>query len=68
MDCSEVAGRVDRAIPYFDYDVVRNYALQNHTDVLIARNGLDKARYNLKLAQITPYPNPDVNVAFEKDL
>jgi cobalt-zinc-cadmium efflux system outer membrane protein len=68
LPLTEVAGRADRAIPYFDYDAVRNYALQNHTDVLIARNGLDKARYNLKLAQISPYPNPDVNVAFEKDL
>ena len=37
--------------------------LRNHTDVLTARNGLDKARYQLKLAQITPLPDVDVNVA-----
>src|SRR5262249_58825701 len=65
---SEVAGRIDAAIPYYDYDVVLDYALKNHTDVLTARNGLDKARYNLKLAQITPFPDVDVNLAVLKEL
>jgi cobalt-zinc-cadmium efflux system outer membrane protein len=68
LPLSEVAGRVDAVIPYFDFDAVRAYVLRNHTDVLTARNGLDRARYNLKLAQITPYPNPDVNVGYLKDL
>jgi cobalt-zinc-cadmium efflux system outer membrane protein len=68
LPLTAVAGRVDAAIPYYDYDVVLNYALRNHSDVLTARNGIDKARYNLKLAQITPYPNPDVNVGYLKDL
>ena len=30
----------------------------NHTDVLTARNGVQMAQYNLKLAQITPFPRP----------
>jgi cobalt-zinc-cadmium efflux system outer membrane protein len=68
LPLTEVAGRVDAAIPYFDYDAVLAYALANHTDVLTARNGLDKARYNLKLAQVTPFPNPDINVGYLKDL
>jgi cobalt-zinc-cadmium efflux system outer membrane protein len=63
LPLTEVAGRIDAIIPYFDYDAVRAYVLRNHTDVLIARNGIDKARYNLKLAQITPFPDVDVNVA-----
>jgi cobalt-zinc-cadmium efflux system outer membrane protein len=67
LPLTEVAGRIDAVIPYFDYDTVLGYALRNHTDVLAARNGLDKARYNLKLAQITPYPDVDVNVGLLKE-
>jgi len=67
LPLTEVAGRIDAFIPYFDHDTVLAYALQNHTDVLTARNGLDKARYNLKLAQIAPYPDVDVNVSVLKE-
>ena len=38
LPLTEVAGRVDRLIPYYEYDAVLAYALQNHTDVLRARN------------------------------
>jgi cobalt-zinc-cadmium efflux system outer membrane protein len=67
LPLSAVAGRIDAAIPYYDYDVVLAHVLNNHTDVLTARNGLDKARYNLKLAQVTPVPDVDVNVALLKE-
>jgi cobalt-zinc-cadmium efflux system outer membrane protein len=67
LPLSEVAGRIDAFIPYYEYDKVLAYALQNHTDVLTARNGLEKARYSLKLAQITPYPDVDFNVSFLKE-
>ncbi len=67
LPLTEVAGRIDAFIPYFDYDTVLAYARRNHTDVLIARNVIDKARYSLKLAQITPYPDVDINVAFLKE-
>jgi cobalt-zinc-cadmium efflux system outer membrane protein len=63
LPLSEVAGRIDASVPYFDYDVVLAHALQNHTDVLTARNVIDKARYNLKLAQVTPH-FPDVDAQF----
>ena len=67
LPLSEVAGRVDSAIPYYDFDAILAYVLRNHTDVLTARNGIDKARYNLKLAQVTPVPDVDVNMAVLKD-
>jgi cobalt-zinc-cadmium efflux system outer membrane protein len=67
LPLSQVAGRVDQAIPYFDYDAVLKYALQNHTDVLTARNAVDKARYNLKFAQITPYPDVNFQVTIQKE-
>jgi Outer membrane efflux protein len=60
LPLSEVAGRVDRFVPYYDFDEVRAYVLEHHTDILTARNGVKRAQYNLKLAQVTPLvPNLD---------
>jgi outer membrane protein, heavy metal efflux system len=67
LPLTEVSGRVDRLIPYYDYDKVLAYVLANHTDVLTARNGVQKAEYNLKLAQITPFPDVDVLAAVWKE-
>jgi cobalt-zinc-cadmium efflux system outer membrane protein len=67
LPLSEVAGRVDSAIPYYDFDAILAHVLRNHTDVLTARNGIDMARYNLKLAQVTPVPDFDVNIGVYKD-
>jgi cobalt-zinc-cadmium efflux system outer membrane protein len=63
LPLSELAGQVDRFIPYYDYDQVRAFVLQNHTDILTARNGIKKAQYNLKLAQVTP-ALPDLSATF----
>ncbi len=68
LPLSEIAGQVDRFIPYYDYDTVRAYVLRNHTDILTARNGLRKAQYNLKLTQVTPvFPDLDVTWTMQKD-
>ena len=67
LPLTEVSGRVDRLIPYYDYDKVLAHVLARHTDVLTARNGIQKAQYNLKLAQITPYPDVDFLAAVWKE-
>jgi len=67
LPLSDIAGRVDSALPYYDYDAVLAQVLRTHTDVLTARNGIDKAKYNLKFAQITPYPDVDFRVAILKE-
>jgi cobalt-zinc-cadmium efflux system outer membrane protein len=68
LPLTEIAGQVDKAIPYYDYDAIRAYVLANHTDVLTARNGVKIAQYGLKLAQVLPYvPNLDVFLSLEKD-
>jgi cobalt-zinc-cadmium efflux system outer membrane protein len=67
LPLSEVAGRVDRLIPAYDYDAALAHVLRNHTDVLTARNGIEKARYNLKLAQVTPIPDVDFHVEAAKE-
>ena len=40
LPLTEVAGRVDSFIPYYDFDAILAYVVRNHTDVLIARNGI----------------------------
>ncbi len=67
MPLTEVVGRVDVAIPYFDYDAVLAHVLRHHTDVRTAANGVEKARFNLKAAQITPFPDLDVRVDYLKE-
>jgi outer membrane protein, heavy metal efflux system len=68
LPLSEVAGRIDAYIPHFDYDRVLAHVLQNHTDVLTARNGIEKAKYQLKLAQITPYSDVAFQLSVGKDV
>jgi cobalt-zinc-cadmium efflux system outer membrane protein len=67
LPLSEVAGRVDRLFPAYEYDATLARVLRNHTDVLTARNGIEKARYNLKLAQVTPIPDVDVHLTVTKE-
>jgi cobalt-zinc-cadmium efflux system outer membrane protein len=68
LPLSEVAGRIDAHIPYFDYDQVLNYATANHTDILTAQNTLEKARYQLKLTQVTPLaPDLDFQIGIFKE-
>jgi cobalt-zinc-cadmium efflux system outer membrane protein len=68
LPLTEISGQVDRLIPYYDYDEVLAYTLHNHTDILAARNALQKARYNLKLAQVTPlFPDLDARWSLERD-
>jgi outer membrane protein, heavy metal efflux system len=67
LPLSEVAGRVDATIPFYDYDALLAYILRNHTDVLTAQYGLEAARFNLKLAQVTPIPDVTVNMAVDRD-
>jgi cobalt-zinc-cadmium efflux system outer membrane protein len=67
LPLSELFGRIDAVIPYYDFDVVLGHVLRNHTDVLTAQNAIEKARYNLKLAQVTPVPDVDFNVSVLKE-
>ena len=68
LPLTEVAGSVDRLIPYYDYDKVLAYVLTNHTDVLTARNGVLIAEYNLKLAQIAPFGDFDIQYGVNKEV
>jgi cobalt-zinc-cadmium efflux system outer membrane protein len=67
MPPTELAGRVDMAVPVFEHEAVRDYVLNRHTDVLTGLNGIQKARYLLELARVTPFPDFDVRMVVQKD-
>ncbi len=62
-----VAGKIDMPVPHFDHDAVLAYVLANHTDVLAAQQGVYKARFLERLAEVQPIPDLAVYVAFQKD-
>jgi cobalt-zinc-cadmium efflux system outer membrane protein len=64
---TELVGRVDLPVPVFCYDKVLAQVLSRHTDVLTAENSLQRARYALELARVTPFPDFDLHVLVQKD-
>jgi cobalt-zinc-cadmium efflux system outer membrane protein len=67
MPPTELAGRVDMPIPRFRYDALLARVLATHSYVVTSQNTLQKARYNLRLAQMTPVPDVTVHLAIQKD-
>jgi outer membrane protein, heavy metal efflux system len=67
MPATELAGRIDQNLPRFDYEKALAHVLANHTDVLTAHYTIQKARYNLRLAQVTPIPDVTVSATSQYD-
>jgi cobalt-zinc-cadmium efflux system outer membrane protein len=67
MPSTQLAGRVDMPVPIYDYAQVLARVLSNHTDVLTAGNGIDKARYNLRMAEVTPIPDVNMQAIVQED-
>jgi cobalt-zinc-cadmium efflux system outer membrane protein len=64
---TELAGRVDMPVPVFEYNAVLARVLARHTDVLTAYNTIQKARFVLELAKVTPIPDVALNLLVQKD-
>jgi cobalt-zinc-cadmium efflux system outer membrane protein len=68
MPLTELAGRIDARVPQIGYDGAVHQILSNHTNLAIARNAVTKARYQLRLAKITPLaPDIDTATVVQKD-
>jgi cobalt-zinc-cadmium efflux system outer membrane protein len=67
LPLGEVAGNVDAVAPRYNYEAILAHVLTRHTDVLTTKNTIDKQRYNLKLAQVTPIPDVDVRLLVAKE-
>jgi cobalt-zinc-cadmium efflux system outer membrane protein len=67
MPLTQLVGRVDMPVPVYDYQKVLAHVLTSHTDVATANNGVFRARYNLRLAQVTAVPDIEVRLMLQKD-
>jgi len=67
MPVTELSGSVTKNLPRFDFEKSLGHVLRYHTDALTANNGLDKARYNLRLAEVTAVPDITVGGGFLYD-
>jgi cobalt-zinc-cadmium efflux system outer membrane protein len=66
MPPTQLQGRVDQAVPVFDYqDLLAR--LGRHTDVLTALVSIEKAKYNLKAQKLAPFPDVEVRLLVQKD-
>src|SRR5262249_33568117 len=64
---TQLAGRVDMPVPLHHHAQVLARVRPGHTDVLPATNGIDKARYNLRTAQVTPIPDVNFQALVQED-
>lgn len=53
--------------PRYDYEKALAHVVSYHTDVLTARAGIEKARYNLRLAEVTAVPDVNVQALVQQD-
>jgi cobalt-zinc-cadmium efflux system outer membrane protein len=67
MPPAELAGSVDMAVPAYDWDRALACVLRAHTAVLTARVGEQRARYNLRLQEVTPLPDVNLRLVVQKD-
>lgn len=67
LPLTELTGQVDMPIPRYQHDKVLARVLSGHTDVRTAQNTIQKQRYNLRLAQVTPVSDVTTHLAIEKD-
>ena len=68
MPPTALAGQVDGPVPQITYEAARDRILRCHTDLVTAQNDVAKARYQLRLAKITPIcPNVDTTVIVQHD-
>lgn len=63
----EIAGTLDWHGPRIDRDAALQFVFARHSDLLAARNIVHKARYDLRLAEVTPIPDLNFYTAIQKD-
>jgi len=62
-----LAGRAETPAPEADFDSLRERMLENHTDILTAKNSLLQARTNLTLQRRIPIPDLATNSYYQYD-
>jgi len=67
LPLTQLAGSLDRPIPKYEHDNVLAIILNNHTEVLAAKVGMEKAQKVLRIAQVTPIPDFITQLMVQQD-
>ena len=62
-----LAGKADAVSPVFEQEALLTRVLDQHTDIVTARNSLEQARVNVTLQKLTPYPDLQTNTVMQHD-
>jgi cobalt-zinc-cadmium efflux system outer membrane protein len=68
MPPTRLDGTANRPVPRLNFEKALAHVLTKHTDVLTTEATIEKARHNLRLAQVTPYPDMAVQAGVSNDL
>jgi outer membrane protein, heavy metal efflux system len=60
-------GPGDEPVPTLALDALRQRVLENHTELRAAAGEVERARFQLELARVTPYPNVETHTAVQYD-
>ena len=67
MPLSALEGRIDMPVPRYEHDQVLAYVLTNHSDAVAATFGVEKGRHLVRLAEVQPFPDVNVNLVVQRD-
>ncbi len=67
LPLTELAGRPDAPVPRIEYERALSFMLAGHTQLGVAQNNAAQADVLLRLAQVTPVPDLDVNFVVQRD-
>jgi outer membrane protein, heavy metal efflux system len=62
-----LAGRADATPPVLNYELLKSRLIDQHTDLLTARNKQMQAEANLRFQQVTPIPDLQTNTYIQYD-
>ncbi|MSU77169.1 MAG: TolC family protein [Gemmataceae bacterium] len=68
MTLTQVAGRIDMPVPRYEHDAVLSWVVENHTDIGMARFGVEKSRALVRMAETQAIPDIFVHIALQKDM
>ncbi len=57
----------DRPLPEYGFDEVKSRVLEHHSELQIAAAQVERARFELELARVTPYPNIETSTYVQQD-
>jgi outer membrane protein, heavy metal efflux system len=67
MPLTALEGEIDMPVPRLEQARVLAFVLANHSDVISATLGIEKARLLTRLAEVQPYPDITAHVAIQRD-